>query len=59
MLETARSRHSDVAEREAYKAAWARDPMNWLWFSGDAGKKTFDNQLHFVISVFYSLIRFE
>ena len=31
--------HSDVAEREAYKAAWARDPMNWLWFSGMRAKK--------------------
>ena len=22
----------DIAEREAYKATWGRDPMNWLWF---------------------------
>ena len=38
---------------------WTRDPMNWLWFSGDTGTKTFDNQFLFVIFVFYSLIRFE
>ena len=28
-----------ASEREAYKATWARDPMNWLWFSGDVGKR--------------------
>ena len=47
---------SEVAERNdalGLQATWTRDPMNWLWF------KIFDNQFVFIISVFYSLIRFE
>ncbi len=37
----------------AYEATWTRNPMNRLH------PKTFDNQFVFIISVFYSLIRFE
>ena len=48
---------SEVAKRndalEGLQATWTRDPMNRLWF------KIFNNQFVIIISVFYSLIRFE